>query len=134
MTLMGTSFAVTRKGLRGSCSLLRTERRSDPGIPEEKAYAHREFQIRDGQFTLKRTLRLPNQAIYAVGKDGSVVARNPGILTPFVVYKEGSRKAVRFVLPDKHMHIQADFEGHIYSMEIQEDGLVIACWKWPVPQ
>ena len=103
-------------------------------VPEDNMWAHREFQIRDGQFTLRRTIRLPNYSIFAVGQDGSVVARDPGLPTPFTVYREGSRKAVRFILPGKHMDADTDFEGHIYSMEVQQDGLVIACWKWPVPQ
>lgn len=105
------------------------------GVPEENAYAHREFDIRDGRFILKRTLWLPNYSVKAVGKDGSVVAKNQDMPTSFTVYKEGSREAVRFVLPDSHiMQVQTDFDGHIYSITLQEDGLLIVCRKWPVPK
>jgi len=83
-------------------------------------------------------VELPCYAIYAVGKDGSVVGLDipgPGDAPlHFTVYREGSRRAVGFVLPQGEFPTGADAEGHIYTMRVREDGLVVTRWRWPVPE
>lgn len=107
-------------------------------IQLENGFAHREFTLNRGEFTLQRTLYLPSPAIYAVGADGSFLCydRLTGVnenQVKFVVYKENAANAISFLVPEGHWFVSATPENAFYTAKLLENGLLISNWRWPVP-
>lgn len=134
----GKLVRCAREGIPGKLVFTTRGTAFGAGVSRDGVYSHREFYVEKGRFTLRRTVELPCYGICAVGKDGSVVGLDvpgPGDAPlHFTVYREGSRRAVGFVLPQGEFPTGADAEGHIYTMRVRGDGLVINCWRWPVPE
>ncbi|MEW6545553.1 MAG: hypothetical protein AB1446_01365 [Bacillota bacterium] len=91
----GELVRCDREGIPGKLVFTTRGTAFGAGVSRDGVYSHREFWVEKGRFTLRRTVELPCCAIYAVGKDGSVVGLDvpgPGDAPlRFTVYREGSR-------------------------------------------
>jgi len=124
----------------GSVPLLFTQRSTvfAGAVATERGQAHREFSVDGATFKLVRTIYLPEQrTIYAVGADGSLVARNLGngesLIEDYTVYRPGAKKAIAFSLPEGHHFAAWTPDGKLYTSQLLEDFFVVTAWTWPVP-
>ena len=104
-----------------------------------ESFAHREFEVDNGDWVASRTILLPLQSLAAHGQNGDFLCRAEGdaggpegLIYSFEVYREGADSGIAFSLPVGHYPFQL-WNGFIWTFVLQEDGLLITCWKWPVP-
>lgn len=107
-------------------------------IKQDIGYAHREFIVNKGKFTLKRTLYLPSMSIDAVSKDGMLLCYDGYVdkeetLRRYAVYQEGKKISPRFYSSTGEWFVSS-WENYWYTAELLEKGLSIRCWQWPKPE
>lgn len=126
LTAMPTRLVFTPDGTVYGCS-----------VPRPDGYVHREFAVDRGAFRLHRTVRLPVDTIWGVGRDGTLLC--PDALSSdaglhFSAYRETSPgRAMGFRLPAGHGFVSADSVGVLYTACLRPDAYVVCGWTWPVP-